>query len=442
MTVRMGAVLAGVAILVGGATIAAQRGRTPDRDDIRQRLLDRLDADGDGQISEAERAAFREQLGRRRGQAAGGASSADANWRRNLPAAAVRSNNLPDGDPARHGVTAAELDGLRGILRDAVNGGSMPSGASLLVAHRGEVIVREAVGDALAVDSITRLGSSTKPIASAVVAILADQGRLSLDDPIEKYIPEFRNVKREGGAAPRAKPTVRQAIANGSGISGAYTPDMNNPAQTLANSARLTADRPLVSEPGAQFNYSGVAFGIAARAAEVAVGKPFEQIMREVLLQPLGMRNTRFGFPETPAGFRPADPKEGPFIMGGGGLVSTLDDVAIFYQMLLDGGQYRGARVMSEAMARQATSPVTEIAGGNGPGADGQYGPYYGFGLYLNRPDAAGTYQEFNHGGAFGTYPWAERDRQLVVLVFGVDGLGNTMPVARRIEAAVRGMVR
>jgi CubicO group peptidase (beta-lactamase class C family) len=428
----------GAAMLIGGSSAVAQLNQTPGGTQARQRLLERLDTNGDGQVSDAERLEARQRTRQGRGQT----STAPADWRGNIPRATVRSNNLPDGDPLRHGVTPAELDTLRVILREAVTDGSMRSGASLLVAHRGEVIFREAVGNSLQTDSVTRLGSSTKPFTAAVLAILADQGRLSLDDPLEKYIPEFRRVTLEGGRPPSTKPTVRQTLANGSGISGVYTPEMNNPAQTLANSVRLTADRPLVAEPGTRFDYSGVAFGVAARVAEVVMGKPFEQVMREVLLRPLGMSNTRFGFPETPADFRPADPKDGPFIMGGGGLVSTLDDVAIFYEMLRQRGRYKGKRVMGEGMARQATSPVTTIAGGNGPGADGQFGPYYGFGLYLNRPNASGVYQEFNHGGAFGTYPWADRERELVVVVFGVDGLGNTMPVARRIETAVRDMLR
>ena len=160
----------------------------------------------------------------------------------------------------------------------------MPTGAALLIAHRGELIFKEAAGR-LEPNSILFLASSTKPITATVVAILAEQGILSLDDLLEKHIPEFKLVRR-----------------------------------------------PLISEPGREFTYSGVAFGIAARVAEVVMRKPFEEVMKEVLLEPLGMKNTRFGFPKTPDDFRPENPQEGPFIMGGGGLVSTLDDVAIFYR--------------------------------------------------------------------------------------------------------------
>jgi hypothetical protein len=156
-------------------------------------------------------------------------------------------------------------------------------------------------------------------------------------------------------------------------------------------------------------------------------------VIAEVLLEPLGMRNTRFGFPETPSDFEAEDTAEGPFIMGGGGILSTLDDLAIFYQALLDRGLHRGRRAFETAIADRCRTPEIDVASGTGLGADGLWGPEYAFGLFLARPDDEGEYQEFNHSGAFGTFPWAEADRRLVVVLAGQDGLRATMQIRRQV---------
>ena len=373
-----------------------------------------------------------QQAGSRLGSTAASSQERLANWREQIPVAQEKSSSLPVGDPAEHGLDEEEIERLRGFLRGAVESGSMPTGAALLIAHRGELIFKETAGR-LEPNSILFLASSTKPITATVVAILAERGLLSLDDPLKKHIPEFNWVQLENGKRPAHPPTVGQAISNSSGISGVYTSEMRKPARTLASSARLTARRPLVSEPGRTFTYSGVAFGIAARVAEVVTRKPFEQVMREVLLEPLGMKNTRFGFPQTPDDFQPENPQEGPFIMGGGGLVSTLDDMAIFYQAHLNGGVYNGQRVFSQSTATLCRTSRVKVVGRNRPVAGGRRGSDYSLGFFLLRQNEQGEFQEFNHGGASGTLPWAEADRDLVVIVAGQDRLVKSAPLQRRI---------
>ena len=172
---------------------------------------------------------------------------------------------------------------------------------------------------------------------------------------------------------------------------------------------------------------------MAARAAEVVMEKPFEEVMKEVLLEPLGMRNTRFGFPATPDDFRPENPQEGPFIMGGGGLMSTLDDVAIFYQTHLNGGVYNGRRVFSQSTATLCRTSRVKAVARNRAVAGGRRGSDYSLGFFLLRQNEQGEFQEFNHGGASGTLPWAEADRDLVVIVAGQDRLVKTAPLQRSI---------
>ena len=177
-----------------------------------------------------------QQAGNRLGSTAASAQDRLANWRDNIPTAQEKSSSLPVGDPAEHGLDEEEIEKLRGFLREAVESGSMPTGATLLIAHRGEVIFKEAAGR-LKPNSILFLASSTKPITATVVAILAERGILSLDDPLEKHIPEFKLVRLEDGKRPTHPATVGQAISNSSGISGVYTAEMRNPARTLASSA-------------------------------------------------------------------------------------------------------------------------------------------------------------------------------------------------------------
>ena len=126
---------------------------------------------------------------------------------------------LRPGDPHAHGLTDADLDSLRAILRKAVDDHTVP-GVSLLLAHKGEVIFKEAFGN-LAVDQKVLMASSSKPVTATVVMILVDQGKLSLDDPVEKYLPEFKGITIKG-KPPAQPPTVRHLLCNMSGLPGDF----------------------------------------------------------------------------------------------------------------------------------------------------------------------------------------------------------------------------
>jgi CubicO group peptidase (beta-lactamase class C family) len=132
-----------------------------------------------------------------------------------------RANGPPQrlrpGDPHAHGLTDKDLDDLRAILRSAVEEKVVP-GISLLLAHRGEVIFREAYGN-LKVDQKVQMASSSKTVTATLLMILADRGKLSLDDPVEKYLPEFKGILLNG-KPPARPPTVRHLLSNMSGLPG------------------------------------------------------------------------------------------------------------------------------------------------------------------------------------------------------------------------------
>jgi CubicO group peptidase (beta-lactamase class C family) len=392
------------------------------------------------------------------------ASTMQAEARTALGAAAARTQILRTGDPRAHGMSDADLRSLRAILRKAVDDQTVP-GVSLLVAHRGEVIFKEAFGN-LTVDQKVQMASSAKPVTATLLAVLADQKRLSLDDPIENYLPEFKGSTIKG-KPPLRLPTVRHLLCNMSGLPGDLVAESmlrrlrnsagkdqndtkrNDAANGSANgnllasryrslneSVRALAKAGLATEPGAEFHYCTMGFNIAARVAEIATGRPFEELVRIELLEPMGMTSTRY----IPMGLQAlrADPKlpngESRFIMAGGGMTSTLDDFAAFYQMHANGGTYRDRRFLSEQAVtvmhtRQAKLELLMA---------GPYGNDYGLAFFLDRLDADGQAQVISHPGLFGTTPWLDKDSEVIGIMFVQSNFLRTIPLVRELQAKVR----
>jgi CubicO group peptidase (beta-lactamase class C family) len=199
---------------------------------------------------------------------------------------------------------------------------------------------------------------------------------------------------------------------------------------------RNLARQGLATEPGAELHYCTMGFNAAARVAEVAGGRPFEDLVRDELLEPLGMKETRYiayGMAALRAGPKLAS-GESRFIMAGGGMTSTLDDFAAFYQMHLNGGIDRGRRILSERSAaemqtRQGRLDVLMA---------GPYGNHYGLAFFLDRLDADSRGHVVTHPGFYGTNPWLDRDRELVGVLFVESNFLRIMPTVRRLQEALR----
>ena len=374
---------------------------------------------------------------------------------------------LRPGDPHAHGLTDADLDSLRAILRKSVDDHTVP-GVSLLLAHKGEVIFKEAFGN-LAVDQKVLMASSSKPVTATVVMILVDQGKLRLDDPVEKYLPEFKGITIKG-KTPTQPPTVRHILCNMSGLPGDFLAESllkrmrkgagkaqddnrsneiekgnsgtrfpSSMNRSLADSVRELAKGGLATEPGAEFHYCTMGFNVAARVAEVAAGRPFEELSRTALFEPIGMNNTRY----TPFGLQALRPGptlpngESRFIMAGGGMSSTLDDFAAFYQMHANGGTYRQRRVLSEqAVAAMHTRQAKLELLMSGP-----YGNDYGLAFFLDRLKDKGQARAMTHPGLFGTTPWLDLDRELVGVFFVQSNFLRVMSLLRQTQDKVREIV-
>jgi CubicO group peptidase (beta-lactamase class C family) len=182
-------------------------------------------------------------------------------------------------------------------------------------------------------------------------------------------------------------------------------------------------------------------FNVAARVAEVAGGKPFEELIRAQLLEPLGMKQTRYipmglsGFGPRPRSMLPNG--ESRFIMAGGGMTSTLDDFAVFYQMHLSGGTYLGRRILSEKSVAAMHTRQARL----GLLMSGPYGMDYGLAFFLDRLDPGGVARVVSHPGLFGTTPWLDKDRDLVGVIFVQSNFFRVIPLIRDVQAKVRTLI-
>lgn len=312
------------------------------------------------------------------------------------------------------------------------------AGAVMLVADKDKVLAVEAAGWAditakkrMQADAMFWIASQSKPITAAALMILVDEGKVHVDDPVEKYLPEFRGqmVVAEKDAdhvllrRPKHPITVKNVLSHTSGLpfkSAIEEPTLD--LFPLSVRVRSYAMTPLDIQPDSKYQYSNAGINTAARIIEVVAGMPFEKFLDERLLRPLGMNDTTFwpndaqaariakaylpgpgnrGLAETKIGqlYYPLTDRAQRFPMPAGGLFSTARDVARFYQMLLGGGQLDGKRYLSEAAVKQLTSRQTPP----------ELKDSYGFGFAISN-------DSFGHGGAYSTNTSADTKRGLILV--------------------------
>ena len=309
--------------------------------------------------------------------------------------------NLPVAkNLSSHGVTQAELNGLDAVMLQAIQQGKI-RGCSYLVAHKGEIVYRKAHG-AFKTGEQVLLASVSKPFAASVLMVLVDRGRVKLEDPVEKYLPEFKGIKVEGSKLPARPMTIRHLLSHTAGFWGnkKITPKkrdlIRNPKRPLNEAVKGIAKYDLLYEPGTKFLYSGSGYCVAGRVAEAALGgQSFEKVAQDALFRPLGMNRTTYA----PTSAR-------PFILVGGSLNSTLDDMAVFGQMHLNDGIYNGKRILSKAS-------VTQMRRLHSPERPQRS---YGLGWFRGDVSEAGLADLVFHGGALGAHLRLDRRRDLVVV--------------------------
>ncbi len=319
------------------------------------------------------------------------------------------------------------------------------AGAVTLVASKDKVLDVGAVGFAdiaaqkpMRTDCLFWIASMSKPITATALMMLVDEGKVNVDDPVEKYLPEFHGqmlaVEQDDNHAILKRPVhpilVRNVLSHTSGLPFMSRVEHHIDQRPLREAAVSYALAPLKFEPDSKYDYSNAGINTAGRIIEAVSGMPYEQFLQKRLFDPLGMKDTTFfpsveQLPRIAKSYRPAKdgleaiqidqltyPLEGPgrYPSPAGGLFATAADVAVFGQMILSGGQLNRKRYISEASVRQMTSKQI-----------GDLGANYGFGFQTSRkiePGSTGPAPagQCGHGGAYATNLSINPDTGLVLV--------------------------
>ena len=358
--------------------------------------------------------------------------------------------SLPEAKPETLGLSPVRLQRASDAFRREVDKGTMP-GLTFMVARRGQIGWFDAIGRQapalsapMAKDSIFRIYSMTKPIVSVGIMMLLEEGHFTLNDPVAKFIPEFADQKvgvetdGELELVPLKRPmTVQDLLRHTSGITYDHTGNslvqqlyqqsrLRSRKITNAEHAAMVASLPLMSQPGAQWNYSR-STDILGRIIEVVSGLTLGAFLTERVLAPLQMAETAFHTSQDNAGRLaeafPTDPWNGDKVQlfdmlerpamesGGGGLVSTTMDYARFCQMLLNGGTLDGTRIIGrktlELMASDHLGPHVKVESPLMPPGHG-----FGLGFAVRTHDGMapfpGSRGQFFWSGMAGTFFWID----------------------------------
>jgi CubicO group peptidase (beta-lactamase class C family) len=401
-----------------------------------------------------------------------------------LATAARAFDAVPVSDPEALGFSSSRLARIAAWQQTQVDAGTI-SGAVAAIARNGKVAYLRAVGFRdrvktipLAPDAIFWIASMTKPVTSVAAMMLVEEGKLDLAAPVHQYLPELKDMmvavetkdpvtgKTELAREPRKRPmTVEDLLRHTAGLASGggqtevhrlYNSLYGNAGvfrrdRTLADFVSALARLPLAHQPGEVWEY-GPSVDVLSRVIEVASGQPFDRFLETRLFEPLGMVDTGFYVPEAklsrlidpPAGGRPpvwdvTSPTR--LFAGGGGLVSTAADYLRFCQMLLNGGELDGVRILTPATVRRMTTnalpPDVRFAGIESSFAGPQGGATWGLGFAI-RSDAAwsvvpGAVGSFSWSGIWGTYFWVDPAEQLIaVQLIQVPGGGGSFSRAIR----------
>jgi CubicO group peptidase (beta-lactamase class C family) len=370
---------------------------------------------------------------------------------------------LTEATPESQGFSSERLGRLDAFIEQSVKDGDIP-GAVLLVARNGKIVEWKAFGmadnaskRALKRDDIFRIASQTKAITSTAVMMLWEQGKFQLDDPISKYIPEFKNPQvlkdfKYSDTSWTTEPakseiTIRQLLTHTSGLGygvidgderfkmmyhkAGVTDLFTTENISIGESVKKLAKLPLHHQPGEKFTYSE-GLDVLGYFIEVVSGEPFDVFLRKYIFDPLDMNDTGFYQPSEkasrlvtvqkpengqwvryPVTFYDTDyPIKGAkrFFSGGAGLSSTAKDYATFLQMYLNGGELNGKRILSRTTVDAVLSnQVGDLFGENGFGL--------GFGILSEKSEdkggngSAGT---FDWGGYFNTTYFADPKEKII----------------------------
>lgn len=385
------------------------------------------------------------------------------------------ANQLPFAASEDSGMDAGKLRGIELAVGKHLDRKEV-AGAVTLVLRKGSIVHLEAHGwrdidsqTPMATDTIFRIYSMTKPIVSTAVMMLVESGQVNLDDPIATHLPELANLMvLENGkrVPPKRPPTVRDSLRHTAGFTYGFFGDSEvdqlyvqsgilDKKNDTAAFLKKVASLPLAFHPGEKWVYS-ISVDVQGTLIEQVSGQSLDRFLKERILEPLGMKDTGFHVPAekrdrfasvynhdlNPIESNGTSDYRFPprFFSGGGGMVSTVEDYACFLQMLLNGGELFGKRLLKESTIEDMTrnhlqAPAYPI--GIGDTRDG-----FGFGLGFNVVTHTSQYDpdarvgEYGWGGAASTHFWVSPSDDLAVIT-----LEQTMPYTWNLERSLKGLV-
>lgn len=355
------------------------------------------------------------------------------------------------------GFSSPRLERVRGQMQADVESRRIP-GAVLLIARQGKIATfmtlgfqERRTGTPMKTDSIFRIASMSKPITSVAIMILAEEGKLDIGAPVSQYLPEFKDVTvGVEKAPPKRAMTVQDLLRHTSGLTYGFfgTSPVDEMyrnsnllgSKSLAEMVSAIAHLPLLHQPGEVWEYS-MSTDVLGRIVEVVSGQELDAFITEHITRPLGMHDTgfylsasqaaRLARPDVVSAMGPIDPTVKPALLsGGGGMLSTAGDYARFCQMLLNGGELEGVRILApKTVALMTTdqlppatdrhSPVARVLDAFGPTPE--MGTSFGLGFAVRtapgRNPVPGSVGDFSWAGIAGTYFWVDPKEKLVTVL-------------------------
>lgn len=392
----------------------------------------------------------------------------------------VAASELPVVTPESAGMSSPKLARVDGIVEDLVHQKKL-AGATVAVARHGKLVYLKTFGKLdleadkpMRKDAIFRIYSMSKALTTAAALILYDDGKLGLDDPVSKYVTDFKGLKvwkEAGNVAPTHEPTVRDLMRHTAsltyGIFGDSTVDklyreanVLDRGEDLKEMCAKLGKLPLQYDPGTKWVYS-VAVDVLGRVIEVASGLTFDAFLERRLFAPLDMKDTGFSVPAgkaerfaaiyrsdgdgtlTPSEKQASSPyfAKPKLLSGGGGMVSTTRDYMRFLQMIAQGGELDGVRILKpETVAlmthNQLPAEVMPISMSIGKRAGVGFGLGFSVRVQLSEQEATGRVGEYGWGGLASTHYWASPKDDLTVVT-----MEQTLPFSMLLETALKGPI-
>jgi CubicO group peptidase (beta-lactamase class C family) len=377
-----------------------------------------------------------------------------------VAAFSLTAASLPSSKPEDVGLSSERLQRIHAMVQRHMDAGEI-TGAVTLVARKGQVVYREAQGvmdletkKPMTRESVFRMASMTKPVIGTSIMMMLEEGKLQLGDPVSKYIPEFKGMKvgvmQEAGRGPAVPPkfytvpaehdiTIKDLLTHTSGLSSGpmgqseVAKIRRKPTETLADYIPRLGSTPLEFQPGTRWMYSpSDGFDVLARIVEITSGMPLDRFLKTRIFDPLDMPNTRHyptdaqmpllvtAYQKTDQGLvkneNSLSMSSKVYFAGGGGLVSTIDDYSHFAQMLANGGELNGQRLLSPRTVKLMSSvhiPSTLPGRVTGEG--------YGLSVRVMQDAVAGNHRvsdgTFGWSGAYGTHFWIDPKEEIVAVL-------------------------